>query len=217
MDPAFTWISKERELFYNEGGELPRTNKILLALRDWPIGEYIQPNERDKFVGIKENFENELRLFVEEIHKKDSSVEVIPFCMHKLAVGGDDRFFYKRIFKDHDFVLRNLDLTHSSPESDLKLFSTARSVLAMRFHSVVFSIGTDTTFLALDYTNGGKIKGLLEMLSLQDHLQKMQSFNGVEAAGKMLTDSYGFSSVESFVEDSKNVYRKSIENLVFKK
>ena len=125
--------------------------------------------------------------------------------MHKLAIGGDDRAFYRRIFKNCPDILANLDNLHTDPYNDLKLFTESRAVLAMRFHSVVFSIATSTPFLAIDYTLGGKINGLLNDLGLSDHYRSLANFNGTEAAASILTQNFkNCAQLDELIEETES-------------
>ena len=58
-------------------------------------------------------------------------------------------------------------------------------MIAMRFHSVVFALATNTPFIAIDYTLGGKITGLLTDLGLQDRMFSISEFNHKQAVLKL--------------------------------
>jgi polysaccharide pyruvyl transferase WcaK-like protein len=107
--------------------------------------------------------------------------------VHKYAVGGDDRLFYRRVLGEFPEILARLDDRHRTPTEDLRLIARSRAVLAMRFHSVVFSLATKTPFLAVDYTLGGKIEGLLNDLGLQHLLISIARFEGVSAATRLVS------------------------------
>ncbi|MEX2411859.1 MAG: polysaccharide pyruvyl transferase family protein, partial [Candidatus Paceibacterota bacterium] len=191
LDPAFEWIMN------NKSSEVKRNSKqIILALRDWPIQEYASDLNEKKALKIKKSFEQQVQGFVSTLLESDDEIKIIPFCMHKYATGGDDRFFYKRLFKDFPEVLENLDMQHRTPLSDLKLFQKSSFVLAMRYHSTVFSIATGTPFMSIDYTRGGKITGLLQDMSLNDRLIDLDSFDG-----KMLAENFNNISEKTFDRD----------------
>ncbi len=182
LDPAFAWI--EQALAQ---GERPDRNarQVLLALRDWPIQEYAAGMAEREAGDIKARFESELRQMVAQLLSAD--LEVIPFCMHKLAVGGDDRAFYRRLFANEPRLLERLDLRHRPPHEDLRLFAQSGAVIAMRYHSLVFALGTGTPFLAIDYTLGGKVSGLVKDLGCDDRLIALQEFDGRAAAANVIT------------------------------
>ena len=177
IDPAFIWIYESIKKPLPERG-----NKILFALRDWPVNEYAVGYSTDDALKIKSRFEIELLKFKCLLNV---DYTILPFCMHKQPIGGDDRFYHNHLWSDDKEVLRAIDWGHRKPEDDLKMFMSARGVVAMRFHSVVFAIATGTPFIALDYTMGGKISGLLHMLGLQDRLFKVRKFNADEAFAKL--------------------------------
>ena len=114
------------------------------------------------------------------------AIRLIPFCMHKYAVGGDDRIFYRRLLTRFPDILSRLDNRHRTPQEDLDLIARSRAVLAMRFHSVVFSLATNTPFLAVDYTLGGKIAGLLGDVKALPLLIPIDRFDGASTAKRLL-------------------------------
>lgn len=173
IDPAFEWIMN------NKSSNTERKSKqIILALRDWPLKEYASDIDKKKALNIKESFEEQIQRFISALLKNNQGFKIIPFCMHKYATGGDDRFFYKKLLKNFPEVLENLDMQHRTPLCDLKLFQESSFVLAMRYHSTVFSIATKTPFISIDYTRGGKITGLLQDVSLDDRLIEIDKFDG---------------------------------------
>ena len=107
--------------------------------------------------------------------------------MHKYAIGGDDRIFYRRLLSHFPEILRRLDNRHRTPAEDLDMIARSRAILAMRFHSVVFSLATNTPFLAVDYTLGGKIAGLLDDLGGRDSLIPIDRFDGKSTARRLLS------------------------------
>jgi polysaccharide pyruvyl transferase WcaK-like protein len=206
LDPAFVWIHENRDRSTAKENKL-----ILLALRDWPIDEYAVGVSREEAITIKSNFETELGFFVDELYKIKPDIQILPFCMHKLAVGGDDRDFYRRVFKNHPLIISSLEDKHISPKQDLINFERSTAVLAMRFHSVVFSLGTLTPFLAIDYTLGGKIKGLLSDFDEQERLLELRTFDGRQAARKLLEISpISNESLDSLVRNTSEILQKEV-------
>jgi polysaccharide pyruvyl transferase WcaK-like protein len=83
-------------------------------------------------------------------------------------------------------VLKRLDNRHRPPHEDLKLFAQSAAVVAMRYHSLVFALGTGTPCLAIDYTLGGKVSGLADELGCRDRVVELRRFDGVAAAERIL-------------------------------
>lgn len=181
-DAAFLWIRRQMEFPAKKN---PR--RILLGLRDWPLDEFASGIDRSEAIAIKDRFEAELATMLRELTHIDPSLEIVPFCMHKYIVGGDDRKFYRRLLKDFPEILARLDQRHRTPAEDLRMFASSRAVVAMRFHSVAFSVATETPFLAIDYTRGGKIAGLLDDVRAPGLIRGIADFDGSEAANSLLT------------------------------
>ena len=181
LDPAFIWIRQHA----TSAERKPK--QILLALRNWPIEEFAAHMDRTHAEQIKAEYERELVTMIEEILRIDPSLKLIPFCMHKYAVGGDDRIFYRRLLRQFPAIVSRLDNRHRTPGEDLELIARSRAVLAMRFHSVVFSLATNTPFLAVDYTLGGKIAGLLDDVGASDSLVPIDRFDGKSIATRLLS------------------------------
>jgi polysaccharide pyruvyl transferase WcaK-like protein len=181
LDPAFVWIRRRSK---SSGRD---SKQILLALRDWPIEEFAARMERTYAEQIKAAYEKQLILMIDEMLRIDPTLRLVPFCMHKYAVGGDDRIFYRRLLTQFPDILSRLDNRHRTPLEDLHLITRSRAVLAMRFHSVVFSLATNTPFLAVDYTLGGKIAGLLGDVNALPLLIPIDRFDGATTAKRLLT------------------------------
>jgi polysaccharide pyruvyl transferase WcaK-like protein len=181
LDPAFIWVRQHDKALEKE------PKQILLALRDWPIEEFAARLDRTRAQQIKTAYESELVAMIAEILRLDPSLKLVPFCMHKYAIGGDDRIFYRRLLSQFPEILCRLDNRHRTPAEDLDMIARSRAILAMRFHSVVFSLATNTPFLAVDYTLGGKIAGLLDDLGARDSLIPIDRFDGKNTARRLLS------------------------------
>jgi polysaccharide pyruvyl transferase WcaK-like protein len=206
LDPAFVWIrrhsiSSERD---------PR--QILLALRNWPIEEFAARMERTQAEQIKAAYEKQLILMIEEMLRIDPSIKLVPFCMHKYAVGGDDRIFYRRLLSRFPDILSRLDNRHRSPLEDLQSIARSRAVLAMRFHSVVFSLATKTPFLAVDYTLGGKIAGLLGDVKALSSLIPINRFDGARTAQRLLALQEPTTDLSMHIEATESAIEKCLAN-----
>lgn len=185
MDPAILWTTEQCR-----APEIQRKDQILLGLRDWPISEYGSGFSAAEAKTIKQSFEEEVIRFVEGVQAHSPNTRIIPFCMHKYAVGGNDRLFYRRLLKRFPRVIAELDHRHRSPAADFLLFRESRATLAMRFHSVLFSVSAKTPFRAIDYTHGGKVAALLSELGLASRLSKMDArgFDGFHTARDLLDE-----------------------------
>jgi polysaccharide pyruvyl transferase WcaK-like protein len=159
-------------------------NKVLFALRDWSIKEYGLALGLERAKSLKAEFEAQIIRATEVLVK--AGVEVVPFCMHKYAVGGDDRNFYRKLFKDFPAILKNLDSRHRKPSEDLRVFQECGAALTMRFHSCVFALATNTPMQAIDYTLGGKVESLLAEHGELENLNSFRGFNGEDVANKMI-------------------------------
>jgi polysaccharide pyruvyl transferase WcaK-like protein len=161
-------------------------NQILLALRDWPVTEFVAGMKGRAAERMKTHFEAELVRMLRRLVRENASLRILPFCMHKYSVGGDDRLFYRRLLADFPDILARLDDRHRTPAEDLQTIARSRAIFAMRFHSVVFALGTGSPFAAVDYTMGGKIQGLLQDIGETDRIIPLESFDGDQAAARLL-------------------------------
>ena len=123
---------------------------------------------------------------IRELHRLEPSLQIVPFCMHKYFVGGDDRKFYRRLLKGFPQILLNWTIGTVLRWRIFAFFASSRAVLAMRFHSVVFSLATNTPFLAVDYTMGGKIAGLLSDVGAPELIRSIADFDGKSTASALL-------------------------------
>ena len=154
-DPAGHYLESLKAKY--EGGE--KKAHLACFLREWPRVYYHRSGAYEEEV---EQFERQL---AEKIKATCREFNLKPafYSMHTYVVGGDDRKFYRRFlkkyFSDFDY---HFDPYPSSVESTVKAMVTSSINLCMRFHSVLFAKTLNTQYIAIDYTGGGKIKGLLE-------------------------------------------------------
>ena len=154
-DPAYHYVKK-----FKQESKPIKEKKLSCFLRDWSK-EYIGELPEDDFEKIKADYEQKLAKSIKDFCKK---YDLIPsfYCMHTFCVGGDDRSFYRRFtktyFQDMEYYVEE---TPSSVEQIVNAMITSEHNLCMRFHSVLFANTLETDFFAIDYTNGGKIKGYL--------------------------------------------------------
>ncbi len=84
-----------------------------------------------------------------------------------LGSKGDYRYFQTLKQKCEDENIYIMPDTYSS-DVQQTIISHAKMVVGARYHSVVFAINNEVPFVALSYEH--KIQGLLEDLSLTDHM-----------------------------------------------
>jgi polysaccharide pyruvyl transferase WcaK-like protein len=198
LDPAFIWIRDHLSPAVERN-----PNQILLALRDWPISEFAASMNRADARKLKARFQAELRCMLETLIRENASLHIVPFCMHKYSVGGDDRLFYRRLLADFPEILARLDDRHRTPAEDLQTIARSRAIFAMRFHSVVFALGTATPFVAIDYTMGGKIQGLLNDVGEIGRLISIKDFDGRRAAAQLLAAASSVTDLSSAIAASE--------------
>jgi len=162
-DPAFLWIREQgkRQAQSSRSAEC----RLILGLRDWPAMQYAPSWAPKKATRVQESFEREILKALQDLVKRHPDLRIVPFPMCTNAVGGDDRWFYRRLFRNQSHLMPHLDLSclgaEMRPEEALKQFQNARAALTMRYHSLVFAISTNTPAVAIDYTLGkGKVKSL---------------------------------------------------------
>jgi len=82
--------------------------------------------------------------------------------MHTFTVGGDDRDFARRFARMLPVGLKCevADRVYA-PGALLAAMASSPFSICMRFHSVLFAETLGVPYLAVDYTGGGKIRGLL--------------------------------------------------------
>lgn len=143
-------------------------------LREW-TNEYQGDLSNEEFILNREKFEKNLATTIKEIceiHHLTPSF----YSMHTFVVGNDDRDFYRRFLKKYfsndEYYLHN---QNANIETTVHAMKTSSINLCMRFHSVLFASTLDTNFLAIDYTNGGKITGFLTDASALDKMISLQS------------------------------------------
>lgn len=164
-DPAFTWLIDRISGSPNVRENLGRT--LLLGLRDFPYREYARELEPGKAKELKKNYERSVVEAVSSllIQFPDLVIKPLPMCTNHF--GGDDRWFYRKLFRRLEKVPARLDMTllnnELRPNAYVDEFVKADVVLAMRFHSLVFGLSAGANCIAIDYTMGrGKVKSLAE-------------------------------------------------------
>ncbi len=120
-------------------------------------------------------YENQLSEIVKSISKKTGlTPHLLP--MHTFVVGGDDRQFNRMLcdkyFKDSNVI--NDNKIHSA-DSIIKNMLGSKLNICTRYHSVVFSETLNIPYLAIDYTNGGKVWSYLNDIGKLSNLITFES------------------------------------------
>ena len=192
-DPAFTWLVEKGKA---ESVGCPNDNaclSLILGLRDWPYQQYAPELPADRGGELKKKFEEEVVSALYRLIDRYSNIKIIPYPMCTNHFGGDDRWFYRRLFRGHADILKAVDRSvmsyELSPHQALKVFSAADVALTMRFHSLVFAVGTGTPAVAIDYTLGrGKVAGFASAYGIPhmslDRINAEFIVRGIESAAK---------------------------------
>jgi len=168
-DPAFTWLSKNCK---DENPSSPSDEiRLLLGLRAWPFHEYAPELTVQEGNTIKERFEQQVLQALTDLCRKAQGVKILPFPMCTNHYGGDDRWFYRDLFRGCAELEPYLDLKYLSreltPNEAIRAFLDSDVALTMRFHSLVFALGLGVPAVAIDYTLGkGKVAALAEKNSV---------------------------------------------------
>lgn len=160
-DPALTWLENSLPVLQTNNAQ----QSILLGLRDWPYQQYANHLSLLEGEKIKQRFEREVITALAQLIKQYPKLSVIPFPMCTNHIGDDDRWFYRRLFRNHKEIYDRLDLkclgAELNPADALQTFQSASIALTMRFHSLVFALSIGIPSVAIDYTLGsGKVKSL---------------------------------------------------------
>lgn len=139
---------------------IPKKPILACFLREW-TSEYQGSLSEDEFLMYRNKFEENLAISIKQLCKTYNLTPSF-YSMHTFIVGNDDRDFYRRFLKKHfkneDYYMHN---KNANIDTTVTAMKSATINLCMRFHSVLFAATLNTNFLAIDYTNGGKIAGFL--------------------------------------------------------
>ncbi|WP_143746217.1 radical SAM protein [Marivita geojedonensis] len=163
-DPAIAYV----EQHLRQGVSMPASDErreVCFFLRK--VGAHYLPGMTDdERAGLNDRFEEELLSFMATIVKeRELRLRLLPMCHH--WIGGDDRVFNRHLKRkliaghgllDEDIQVENLPV---SPDEILTAMRGAELNICMRYHSVVFAEQANAPYLAVDYTQGGKIAGFL--------------------------------------------------------
>ncbi|KAA3664226.1 MAG: radical SAM protein [Chloroflexi bacterium] len=163
-DPAFAWLCKQESFAKDSNNN--SDPRLLLGLRDWTFHEYANDLDPKNAHQIKTRFEREVIISLLQLIEIYPQLKIYPFPMCTNHIGQDDRWFYRRFFRNVDNKLAEaLDMRYLgrelSPLESINAFNSATAVLTMRYHSLVFSLAMGKPCVSIDYTLGqGKVNSL---------------------------------------------------------
>lgn len=141
-----------------------QNSKVLRCyLREWTY-EYSRDLTPEEFLITKKEFEKSLSIYIKNKAKELKVEEIVFEHMHNFVIGNDDRDF-SRYYIETFFMDSKLKVSYnkylSTVSSIVESMQNSSHNVCMRFHSVVFAHTLKTSFSAIDYTKGGKIKNYL--------------------------------------------------------
>lgn len=162
-DPAFSWLLSQAETPAKQAAQSRQV--LLLGLRDFPYRAYARHLDEAASLAAKKRYEQAVVDAMTMLVERNPQLTIRPLPMCTNHFGGDDRWFYRRLFRGKTSILSRLDdslLGMELPPAEYCLASReARVGLVMRFHSLVFALGLDLPAVAIDYTLGrGKVNAL---------------------------------------------------------
>ncbi len=185
-DPATSYVINVKES-YDLLPRLPTSPKekyVGCFVRELTL-EYKGDLGVEPFLLLQQKFEMQLvQMLTYLLNSRQLRLSLLP--MHTFSVGGDDREFSRKIVKDVLAIAErentNGKITYArgivSPLEILQNMSHASFNVCMRFHSVLFAQTLGVPYIAIDYTNGGKIQSYLQdknamnrLLTLEDVAQ----------------------------------------------
>ncbi len=166
--PATAYVARHKKT-------LPQKDILACFLRELPP-EYGPAENRFEFMKFKSRFEDALAVNIRHTARQYGLVPHF-YAMHNFCVSNDDRDFnlyfslkYCSDIKHH--VEKGLATVTSACEA----MQRSRLNLCMRFHSVLFADTLGTRYVAVDYTNGGKIFHYLNERGLSNRLLTLGEF-----------------------------------------
>jgi glycosyltransferase involved in cell wall biosynthesis/MoaA/NifB/PqqE/SkfB family radical SAM enzyme len=164
-DPSLAFISDFKVISTNDKKE----NVIRCYLREL-TAEYPQD------VDAKMAFEH-IRIFLKNLLTWYPKYRIELCAMHYFPVGNDDRLFNKKL---SSFLLDprvSVIIKPNSVHELLTSMANAKYCVCMRYHSVLFASSTNVPFIAIDYTDGGKIYGFLSDSNQQNRMATLSNIH----------------------------------------
>lgn len=185
-DPAVYFVNRWLQQHQLESHKSEYLN---LYLRDWP-SQYQGQLTNEQYSNIKSTFEHQLGKWIVVICSK---LKLRPrlLSMHHYCIGDDDREFNTRFAAE---FLQDLNpIIEIKPFTVFQLLESmlqAHLMICMRYHSVLFANTLERHYVAIDYTNGGKICGYLKD---QNKLDKLMSISDIAEGKWVQYDLFGAS------------------------
>jgi MoaA/NifB/PqqE/SkfB family radical SAM enzyme/polysaccharide pyruvyl transferase WcaK-like protein len=158
-DPAEKYIS-----FINETIKPnKKKNELSLFLRDLTYEYSRNDLTNEEFTLYKSSFENALANLIKQ-KALEFNVESIRFNhMHNFVIGNDDRDFSRRFINKYfpNDLRVSFESKLSTVETVVEAMKSSKVNICMRFHSVLFAKKLGVEFIAVDYTQGGKIHAFM--------------------------------------------------------
>ena len=170
-DPAFIWLNKSFATLKNPGNRQHIVKysapTLLLALRDYPWQQYGSHLTESENQIIQRKYEQAIIDTCRLLVFKLPNLRILLFPMCTNHFGGDDRWFYRRLFNQAEHLHSHLDYSFLNEELNpidyVPAFLKSHASISMRFHSVVFSKALNLPTMAIDYTLGkGKVANLVQ-------------------------------------------------------
>ena len=173
-DPATGHVARQKKT-------LSRKDILACFLREIPP-EYGAVENRFEFMRFKSRFEDALAANILHTARQYGLVPHF-YAMHNFCVGNDDRDFNLRFSRTYcSGIEHHVENGLATVASICEAMQRSRLNLCMRFHSVLFADTLDTRYLAVDYTNGGKIFHFLTERGLSKRLLTLEDFFTGESA-----------------------------------
>jgi len=158
-DPAKIAVSIEAERKENAHSK----NELACFLREW-TWEYDPGSSYESFVLKRTKMEAGLARFIQREYEKSGCDSIKFYHMHNFVIGNDDRDFSRRFVATYFSDIKHVTIQEelSTVRNICYAMKSSKMNICMRFHSVLFAETLSSPFLAIDYTQGGKIKGFLK-------------------------------------------------------
>jgi MoaA/NifB/PqqE/SkfB family radical SAM enzyme/polysaccharide pyruvyl transferase WcaK-like protein len=159
-DPAGHYI---KFLASKENTLIEKKNQISCFLRKW-TPEYAGNQSKKEYEQTKTAFEFGIAQVIKKHCNIHKNAEVVLYPMHTFHLGGDDREFNRYFVNTYLSDLKDRMRVfpyNSTVDVVIEGMRSSQLNICMRFHSVLIAEELHTNFIAIDYTNGGKIKALL--------------------------------------------------------
>lgn len=197
IDPAFNYIKIMKEEVVKP---IISEEYVMFCLREWPE-MYSYGIDKTKYNKLLSEYEKQIIELINYFY--ESGKKVVLFPMHNYYIGDDDREYYIRLCEKYNIWDKVEILGGEYTVLDaINYFKFADFVIAMRFHSVVFSIATQTKFLAIDYqVDKGKVSGVLDHLNIKNsHFGILDFEKNVSLIEKINENLFNWTNIEKIIK-----------------